>query len=256
MRGGEQTSPNDSRLVRWFWGSFALLIVTWTFYLLWDPLPSDSQVIDNILLTPDDFITDVPYIPILGEPGSPPVPESIKSDTVADSPIYLETSAEIRESAGEFISDEPAQPQTPSTHIQSPANESGHVAENGSSTLLEPELSLERLRLSDGPRIISDLRVLGRCIRSDNSCVQIATKIRRRAWLLAFYSVEDRIGVPDCDSRLRAQPRGEHTWKVALTKDRATSPIAFHVLATTNSRSRGATLRTLSREPRCLYGKR
>ena len=232
VRGGERTSPNDSRLIRWFWGSFALLIATWTFYLLWDPIPSDSEVINDVLLTPDDLRIDAPDIPALAEDRTPPVSDNIASDTGPDSPVSLEASAEIRDSSGEFVSDL-AQPPTPSTHIQTPANESDHVAEKGPSALLEPELSLERLRLSDGPRIISGLRVLGRCTRSRNSCVRIATKVRRRAWLLAFYSIEDRIGVPDCDTRLRAQPRGEHTWRVTLTKDRAASLITFHVLATT-----------------------
>ena len=230
MPGGDQTPPYDSGLIKWFWGSFAFLVAIWTIYVLSDPIPSDSEVIHEILVPPDSLSIDVPDKPTPVEERSRPVYDNIESDTAEHRPV--ETSDEIRESSEEFVSD-PAQRQTPSTHIQTPSNESGHMAEKSPSPPLEPELSLERLHLADGPRIISDLRLLGRCKRSDNSCVQIATNLKRRVWLLAFFSIEDRVGVPDCNPRLRAQSRGEHTWRIALTKDRAASPISFHVFATT-----------------------
>ncbi len=233
MQSDDQPSANDDRAIKWFWRSFAFLVVIWTTYVLWDPVPSNSDVINDVFLIPDDPRIDPPDIPKPAEDKKPRVSDSVASDTVKDPPDSVEKSAKTLESSSgepEVFSDV-AYPQVPNAHIQTPTNEASHVQGSSPSARLEPELALERLHIPNGPNIISDLRV-SRCAKSRDSCVRIATKIRRRAWLLAFYSIDDRIGVPDCNAKLRARRRGEQIWSLTLTKDSASS-IAFHVLATT-----------------------
>ncbi len=233
VQGDDLPSANDDRAIKWFWGSFAFLVVIWTTYMLWDPVPSSSDVINDVFLVPDDPNIDPQDISKPAGDKEPRFSDSASSDTVEDTPDSVEKNTgtlESRSGEPEVFSDV-GYSQVPNAHIQSPTNEASHVEEDSPSAPLEPVLSLERLHIPKGPNIISDLRLL-RCARSRDSCVRIATKIRRRAWLLAFYSIDDRIGVPDCNAKLRVRRRGEQIWSLTLTKD-SVSSIAFHVIATT-----------------------
>ncbi|MCY3819747.1 MAG: hypothetical protein OXH52_10370 [Gammaproteobacteria bacterium] len=230
MQGDDKPSANDDLAIKWFWGSFAFLVVIWTTYLLWDPVPSNSDVINEVFLIPDDASIDPPDMPQPAEDEKPRASDSIASEDIPDS--VEESTVTLEPSSGEpeRFSD-PGDLQVSNTDIQTSTKEASHVERDSPSAPLEPVLVLERLDIPNGPNIISDLRV-SRCAKSRDSCVRITTKIRRRAWLFAFYSIDHRIGVPDCNAKLRVRRRGEQTWSLTLTKDSASS-IAFHVLATT-----------------------
>ena len=109
------------------------------------------------------------------------------------------------------------------------------VADGPAQTPQEAELSLLRLDIPAGnDRLASPMRTTGPCQAGNRFCLEISSRLNRRAIVFTFFTIEGQIGVPNCNADLRFDREGSYSWFVGLEEDSEVVRMAFHLLATTS----------------------